>query len=116
MIKRETFSLLSMISVYYEQFTFDQKKVDLWHEVLKVYSFEELKQNLLSFVSDSIFPPKVSDLVQKSPLATTIPNPEETKIMIYTTHRPARKEVVQREMAKMREILGIVSGEADGRY
>jgi hypothetical protein len=31
MTKRETFSLLSMIQAYYDQFEVDQMKVDVWH-------------------------------------------------------------------------------------
>jgi hypothetical protein len=42
MIKRETFSLLSMIQVYYEHFEVEQMKLDLWHEAVKSYELEEL--------------------------------------------------------------------------
>ncbi|MBS4214949.1 hypothetical protein [Neobacillus rhizophilus] len=40
MNKRETFALLKMISVFYEQFNFDQEKVNLWHDALKDLTFK----------------------------------------------------------------------------
>lgn len=110
MIKRETFELLKKIAVFYDQIVVNQEKVNLWHEVLKSYSFEEVQENLFAFVTESAYPPKLSELVPKSTMAMTIPNPEETKKIISTSIVPVRESVVQSELAKMRAILGIVRG------
>jgi hypothetical protein len=108
MIKRETYSLLSMIQVYYDQFEVNQMKVDLWHEALKSYELQELKQNLSSYVRDSPYPPKVSDLVPKACRWSLIPNSDETLKMIYPKEKRASKETRLREGAKIQKILGIV--------
>jgi hypothetical protein len=108
MIKREIFSLLSMIQVYYDQFEVDQMKVDGWHEALRSYELEDLKRNLLSFVRKSPYPPKVSDLVPQSVSCHSIPNVEETREIIYPNIKLASVETVRRETAKIDKILGIV--------
>lgn len=108
MIKRETFSLLSMIQTYYDQFEVDQMKVDVWHEALKNNELEELKRNLLSFVRRSPYPPKVSDLVPQAISWNSIPNVEETREIIHPKVKLASLETVRRETAKIDKILGIV--------
>lgn len=108
MTKRETFSLLSMIQAYYDQFEVDQMKVDVWHEALKSYALEEMKQNLLSFVKKSPYPPKVSDLVPQAISWNSIPNVEETKGIIYPKLKLASAETVRRETAKIDKLLGVV--------
>lgn len=108
MTKRETFSLLSTIRECYDQFDFDQKKVDAWHEALKTYELEDLKRNLLSFVKISPYPPKVSDLVPKAISWNSIPNVEETREIIYPKVKLASEEIVRRETAKIDKLLGIV--------
>jgi hypothetical protein len=110
MIKREIFELLKKIAVFYDQFVVNQEKVNMWHEVLRGFSFEAVQENLLSFVKESAYPPKLFDLVQESPNTSTIPNPEETKKIITPNLVPAREIVVQKELEKMRAILGIVRG------
>jgi hypothetical protein len=110
MIKRETFELLKQIAIFYDQFVVNQEKVNLWHEILKDSSFEAAQENLYAYVKESAYPPKVSDLIQKSSQAMTTPNSNETKKIIKKRLLPANEEVVQKELAKMREILGIVRG------
>ncbi|WP_462410364.1 replicative helicase loader/inhibitor [Neobacillus sp. Marseille-QA0830] len=107
MIKRETFELLKTISNFYEQFIVSQEKVDLWHEVLKAYPSEEVLENLFAFVKQSPYPPKIADLLPKPSGAMTVPSAGETKIIITTGQKPACEAVVQRELARMRAILGI---------
>ena len=58
MTKRKTFELLKKIAVFYVQFTIDQEKLNLWHKVLKDFSFEEIQQNLFSYVIGNSYPPK----------------------------------------------------------
>nr|WP_310363280.1 replicative helicase loader/inhibitor [Neobacillus drentensis] len=64
MTKKEIFSLMQLIEVYYEQFKVTQEKLDGWHSVLSKYSYEKLHGNLMEFVVHSPHPPKISDLVQ----------------------------------------------------
>src|SRR6476619_3240572 len=103
MIKRETYTIMSMIQVYYDQFDLDQTKVDLWHEALKIYQLEDLKQNLLCFVRNSHFPPKVSDLVPKASSGHTIPNLDETKGIVHREYQPVSAERIQWHLANMRK-------------
>ena len=63
--KKEIFSLMQLIEVYFEQFKITQEKLDAWHVVLSNYSYEKLHGNLIEFVVHSPHPPKISDLVQK---------------------------------------------------
>lgn len=108
MTKRQTFSLMARIAVYYEQFELDQRRVDSWHEVLKNGNLKELEDALMTHVSTSVYPPRIADLLNK-PLATSrfVPDTEETAYIVATRERPASREVVEAELAKMRKILGI---------
>lgn len=108
MTKRETFILLTMIGEYYSKFDIDQEKVNAWFDVLKNYSFEKAKQNLTKYVAESPYPPRISDLVFTPYKASNdIPNVEETLVLLYRKDQPAKEEIVQVELAKMRQILGI---------
>ena len=108
MIKKETFELMVIIAEYYGNFTINQKKVDAWHEVLREFSFEKTKENLLHFVSRSSMPPKISDLVQKSTSESRdIPNFQDTLAFLHTEVKPAQEKVVQERLAAMRKILRI---------
>ncbi|MBU8878796.1 hypothetical protein BGM26_07305 [Bacillus sp. FJAT-29790] len=112
MTKREAFTLLALISVYYEQFELDQEKVDSWHKILKDYTVDQLRENLLAYVAESPYPPKVSDLIKKPAVVSrAIPNCADTAYILKIDWKPASEEVVKRELAKMREILGISRGE-----
>ena len=106
MIKRETFELLKKIAVFYDQFEVNQEKVNLWYEVLREYSLAEIQGNLFTFVKNSSYPPKLAELIAHANLIKMVPNLVETR---QTTSKllPASETVVQRELAKMRTILGI---------
>ncbi|WP_144555442.1 hypothetical protein [Bacillus sp. X1(2014)] len=62
--KKEVYTLMKLIEVYFEQFKITQEKLDGWHKVLSKYSYEKLHGNLMEFVIQSPHPPKISDLVQ----------------------------------------------------
>jgi hypothetical protein len=66
MNKKEIYTLMVLIQVYYEKFHFDQQKLDAWHMVLQKYSYDKVHENLLKFLADSPHPPKISDLVQNT--------------------------------------------------
>lgn len=112
MTKRETFSLMARIAVYYEQFELDQKKLDSWHKVLKSYNLEELEAALQAHVSVSVYPPKIADLLKRPQEARVVPSPEETERITAGEEKPASREVVQSELEKVRVILGIGRGES----
>lgn len=107
MTKRETFSLMARIAVYYEQFELDQKKLDSWHEVLKGCNLEELETALHAHVSASVYPPKIADLLKRPQEARVVPGPEETERITAGKENPASREVMQSELEKVRTILGI---------
>jgi Loader and inhibitor of phage G40P len=108
MTKRETFTLLALIAVYYEQFECTQQKIDSWFLVLKDYPLAQIEDNLLSYVAKSAYPPKLSELILK-PAGTSrvIPNCDGTDDLLTVEHKPASEKVIQAELRKMREILGI---------
>ncbi|MFP7298731.1 hypothetical protein [Neobacillus niacini] len=64
MNKKELYTLMALIQVYYDKFHFDQKKLDAWYIVLQKYSYERVHEKLLDFVLDSPHAPKISDLVK----------------------------------------------------
>ena len=108
MTKREVFQLLKLISVYYDSFDFDQTRVDEWHAVLKVESYHRMEENLRKHVARSPYPPRISELICKAENSSrAIPNGDDTKYILYVKEKPASKEVVERSLAKIREILGI---------
>lgn len=107
MTKRQTFSLMARIAVYYAKFEIDQQMVDSWHEILKDYDLERLEKALDAHVSTSVYPPKIADLLRKPPATRIIPSPKETIMLITGQKRPASREVVEKELAKMRKILNI---------
>jgi hypothetical protein len=47
MNKKELYSLMALIQVYYDKFHFDQQKLDAWHVVLQKYSYDGMNANLL---------------------------------------------------------------------
>ncbi|WP_423798176.1 hypothetical protein [Neobacillus sp. SAB-20_R2A] len=113
MNKRETFALLKMISVFYEQFSFDQEKVNLWHDALKDLTFVDMEENLLKHVRQSPFPPKVSELYISSNVPGIVPDPDETKVILTRPYVPANREVVRKELANIRKVLGIEREQQD---
>jgi hypothetical protein len=112
MTKREVFKLLKLVSIYYDSFDLQQEKVDEWCGVLKGETLHRLEENLRKHVAYSPYPPKVSELLCKPESgARAIPNGEDTKYIIYVKEKPASKEVVERSLAQIQEILGIQRGE-----
>jgi hypothetical protein len=106
--KRETYALLEQIYLYYEQFQINQQKIDGWHEVLKDFSYEQLHQNLVKYVTHSSFPPKICDLISTSDrISRAIPDATETDTNLMNDQPPANEEVIKAELANIRKLLGI---------
>jgi hypothetical protein len=107
--KRETYALLEQIHLCYDQFQINQQKIDCWHEALRDFPYERLQGNLLKYVTHASFPPKICDLISTSDgVSRAIPDAKETYTQLKNDHRPASKEVIKAELAKMRKLLGIV--------
>ncbi|WP_052427461.1 hypothetical protein [Neobacillus niacini] len=66
MNKKEIYKLIVLIQVYYENFHFDQNKLDSRHMVLQKYTYERVHENLLEFVVHSPHPPMICELVQNT--------------------------------------------------
>ncbi|MBU8919086.1 hypothetical protein BGM25_23860 [Bacillus sp. FJAT-29953] len=98
---------MKMITEFYDQFDVNQDRVNLWHEALKGFDFEKLKQKLFSFMSVSPYPPKISDLVHKSTEGRAVTDVAETMKILSLIYEPAQEEVVDQELAKMREMMGL---------
>ncbi|MCM3111970.1 hypothetical protein [Lederbergia lenta] len=112
MKKSETFTLLTLIANYYDQFEIDQKKVDTWHKALKPFMYKQLEENLLVHVAESPYPPRIVQLVRKQTATSRmIPSIEETSKCAQQNSKPAQEQVIQNELKKMRAILGINRGE-----
>jgi hypothetical protein len=71
--KKELYTLMKIIEVYFDQFKITQEKLDHWYLVLSKYTYERLHNNLLEFVANSPHPPKISDLVKNPPGGRYIP-------------------------------------------
>jgi len=113
MTKRDVFELLKLISVYYESYEINQEKVDQWFKMLKDYQYGLLERNLRRHVACSPYAPKVSDLIRHPENGSrAIPNVEETRSFLKQNQKPASEEVVQRSLAKIREILCIKGSKA----
>src|SRR5690606_2618454 len=108
MTKRETFTLLALIAVYYEQFEVNQEKIDTWHKALKPYSFAELEENLLAHVAASPYPPKIAQLIAKKQVdSRAIPSLEVTSQRMEMETSPAQTSVIGMELEKTRSIPDI---------
>ncbi|WP_260851775.1 replicative helicase loader/inhibitor, partial [Bacillus pumilus] len=64
MTKAETLELLKLIKTYYEHFEVDQSKLDAWAKILKPENYERIEANLIVYVKNNQFPPKVADLIK----------------------------------------------------
>ncbi|MEK5521804.1 MULTISPECIES: replicative helicase loader/inhibitor [Heyndrickxia] len=108
MTKRETFQLLKLIAEYYDSFEISQEKVDSWYEILIIFPFEELKENLIQYVKSSTYPPKIADIIGKSAsMSRVVPSYEHTVPKLHFQNKRASEDVITDELAKLRKVLGI---------
>lgn len=112
MTKRETFELFTLIAVYYDQFVFDQQKLNSWHQVLQAYTFAEVERNLLAYTAISPYAPKIADLCQaQTAVSRVIPNIAETVDQLVDRSVFADEQLIEKELSKVREILAKKRGE-----
>jgi N-dimethylarginine dimethylaminohydrolase len=114
--KEQTFELLKLIKDFYEQFEITQSKLDSWHLVIKDCELETVKNNLLLYCKENVFPPKVADLIkEKSKIIdrmNAIPNVEETRQYLValsqkTEYTDEQLQSIEISKAQIRKILGI---------
>ncbi|WP_419880873.1 hypothetical protein ACN6MY_14755 [Peribacillus sp. B-H-3] len=106
MTKIELFQILNKIADYYESFSFNKRKIESWHDVLKDADAIRVEKNLHHYVKNYTDPPKIADLLRQEK-SRDIPDARETKDSIITVGIPSTLEVVQQELANLRNILGI---------
>ncbi|MGD7021756.1 replicative helicase loader/inhibitor [Rossellomorea vietnamensis] len=123
MTKEQVFEVLVLFRETYNNFHFDQSKINIWHDLLKDKDPEVIKQNARELVLNSKFPPSLSELVNKVeeiPSGPAVPTVEETQEIMRrraeNKRNAARPEVIEAELAKIRKILNIPDeDENDGR-
>jgi hypothetical protein len=88
--------------------------VNLWHDILKDYDFDNIKVKLTEHIKTSKFTPTIADLIHVEKRDRAIPTIEETKVMLAKQDEwranKASEEVRQKALADMRKILGIERG------
>jgi hypothetical protein len=115
--KEQVFEILSLFRDTYNNFHFDQQKLNTWHRLLKDKDPEVILKNADKLAMESKFPPSLSELVNLSdqqeeiPSGPAVPGYEETQEMLKKREKnkaeAASPETVEREMANIRKILGI---------
>ncbi|WP_083392126.1 replicative helicase loader/inhibitor [Bacillus sp. MUM 13] len=106
MTKIELLQILNKIADYYESFSFNKRKIESWHDVLKDADEKRVEKNLHNYVKNYSDPPKIADLLRQEK-SRDIPDARETKDSIKTVGIPSTLDVVQQELANLRNILGI---------
>jgi hypothetical protein len=113
--KEQVFEVMSLFKEVYNNFHFDQTKLNTWHRLLKDKDPEVILQNAEKLSLESKFVPSLSELVHYSdpeiPSGPAVPSAEETQEMLRKRARERRNaaspEVRERELAKIRRILNI---------
>ncbi|WP_456273603.1 replicative helicase loader/inhibitor [Bacillus sp. AK031] len=114
MNKEQVFEVLVLFRETYNNFHFDQSKINIWHDLLKDKDPEVIKRNARDLALKSKFPPSLSELVnaaEENPSGPAVPSVEETQEMLQQRARNKRNvaspEVREAELAKIRKILNI---------
>ena len=124
MEKKETLELIRLITVYYPNFKFgnDQKEqmdtLTAWYGILRDCDVMEISKNLIDYVkTGATYPPVVGQLLSKPKEMRTIPNVEETRIMIEQWNKeteerqkmlqaPGQREAIEKMQADFRKKMG----------
>jgi 3-dehydroquinate dehydratase len=114
--KKETYELFSLIQDFYEQFEITQSKIVSWHSAIKDCDLETVKNNLLVYCKENIFPPKVADMIKQKPKIidrmNAIPNVQETRQYLAALsqknqYSDEQLQSIECSKAQIRKILGI---------
>ncbi len=109
MNREQVKELFKLLVNFYPTFEVTSEKVNAWHKFLQNYEAETIFTNTENHIYENKFPPTVADLVKVNHQEVVVPTVEETKKMLekYNHYKPASEKVVEEELKKMREILGI---------
>ncbi|WP_430508293.1 hypothetical protein [Rossellomorea marisflavi] len=115
MTKEQVFEVMSLFKEVYNNFHFDQTKLNTWHRLLKDKDSAVILQNAEKLSLCSKFVPSLSELVHYSeeepPSGPAVPTAEETQQMLQDRSRSRRNaaspEVREKALAEIRRILNI---------
>ncbi|WJV19638.1 replicative helicase loader/inhibitor [Rossellomorea marisflavi] len=115
MTKEQVFEVMSLFKEVYNNFHFDQTKLNTWHRLLKDKDSAVILQNAEKLSLCSKFVPSLSELVNYSeeepPFGPAVPTAEETQQMLQERARSRRNaaspEVREKALAEIRRILNI---------
>jgi Loader and inhibitor of phage G40P len=113
--KEQVFEVMSLFKEVYNNFHFDQTKLNTWHRLLKDKDPEVILQNAEKLSLESKFVPSLSELVNYSeaeiPSGPAVPTAEETQEMLRERARNRRNaaspDVREKHLAEIRRILNI---------
>jgi hypothetical protein len=113
--KEQVFEVMSLFKEVYNNFHFDQAKLNTWHRLLRDKDPEVILQNAEKLSLESKFVPSLSELVHYSeeeiPSGPAVPTAEETQEMLRGRARnrlnAASPEVREKHLAEIRRILNI---------
>jgi hypothetical protein len=113
--KAQVFEVMTLFENVFNNFYFDQVKIDTWHRLLKDKDPEVILYNAEKLAQESKFVPTVSELINYSkeevPSGPAVPSVEETNEMLRERARNKRNaaspEVREKALAEIRKILNI---------
>jgi hypothetical protein len=113
--KEQVFEVMTLFGNVFNNFYFDQVKIDTWHRLLKDKDPEVILSNADRLAQESKFVPTISELINYSKEEVTsgpaVPSVEETNEMLRERARNRRNaaspEVREKALADIRRILNI---------
>jgi hypothetical protein len=113
--KEQVFEVMTLFGNVFNNFYFDQVKIDTWHRLLKDKDPEVILSNADRLAQESKFVPTISELINYSkeevPSGPAVPSVEETNEMLRERARNRRNaaspEVREKALADIRRILNI---------
>jgi hypothetical protein len=113
--KEQVFEVMTLFGNVFNNFYFDQVKIDTWHRLLKDKDPEVILYNAERLAQESKFVPTISELINYSkeevPSGPAVPSVEETNEMLRERARNQRNaaspEVREEALAEIRRILNI---------
>ncbi|WP_341356666.1 hypothetical protein [Rossellomorea sp. y25] len=115
MNKEQVFEVMTLFENVFNNFYFDQVKINTWHRLLKDKDPEIILYNADRLAQESKFVPTISELINYSkeeiPSGPAVPSVEETNEMLRDRARNRRNaaspEVREKALAEIRKILNI---------
>jgi hypothetical protein len=113
--KEQVFEVMTLFENVFNNFYFDQVKLNTWHRLLKDKDPEVILNNADRLAQESKFVPSISELInyskEEAPSGPAVPSIEETSEMLRERARNKRNaaspEVREQALAEIRKILNI---------